>query len=222
VNVRSVAVALVALLPASRLKNVLLRRLGWVVGRDVSVGPCLIIRTDCVRIGDGAHIGPFNIFRGLAKFELGDGVRIGQWNWISASLHMRMFGGPGRFELGSQSALTSRHYIDCTGGIKVGAFTTIAGERSTFLTHGISWVSSDQTFRPIEIGDFCLLSSNVQVAPGAVVGDRVVIGMGATVAGELLTPGLYVQPRATLVKRDLPGQYFEREHGHVDGVRPRL
>jgi acetyltransferase-like isoleucine patch superfamily enzyme len=221
VNMRSIVVALVALLPSSRLKNVALRQMGWVVGRDVVMGPCLVIHLDDVQIGDGVNIGPFNVFRGLARLELGKDVRLGQWNWISASLHMRQLGGPGQLRIGAQSALTSRHYVDCTGGVRVGAYTTIAGERSTFLTHGISWVSSDQTFRPIEIGEFCLLSSNVQVAPGAVVGDRVVVGMGATISGDLLEPGLYVQPRATLVKPNLAGQYFERQQGHVDSVQPR-
>lgn len=218
---RSILVAVLALLPASRAKNSVLRRLGWLVGSKVEIGPCLIFRLDEVRIGDGAKIGPFNVFRDLARLELGEDTRMGQWNWISASLHMRLKGSPGTFALGPQSALTSRHYVDCTGGVRVGAYTTIAGERSTFLTHGISWVNSDQTSRGIEIGDFCLLSSNVQVAPGASVGDRIVVGMGATIAGDLSEPGLYVQPRAALVKRDLVGQYFERQKGHVATVRQR-
>jgi hypothetical protein len=45
--------------------------------------------------------------------------------------------------------------------------------------------------------------------------------MGATIAGKLLEPGLYVQSRATLVKPDLAGEYFEREEGHVDTVQAR-
>jgi acetyltransferase-like isoleucine patch superfamily enzyme len=180
------------------------------------------LHLDRVQMGDGVKIGPFNIFRDLARLQFGQDVRIGQWNWFSASWHMRQAGGPGTLELGPQSSITSRHYVDCTGGVRVGAYTTIAGERSTFLTHGISWDTSDQTYRPIEIGDFCLLSSNLQVAPGASVGDRIVVGMGATVAGRLSEPGLYVQPRAELVKRDLAGRYFARDVGNVDSVRPKV
>jgi UDP-3-O-[3-hydroxymyristoyl] glucosamine N-acyltransferase len=221
VNVHSILVIVVALLPASRFKNAALRRLGWTVGHNVELGPCLVTRIDEAQIGDNAKIGSFNVFRNLARFQLREGAQIGQWNWVTASHHIRQAGGPGSFELGAQSSLTSRHYVDCTGGVRVGAYTTIAGERSTFLTHGISWVSSDQTYDSIEIGSFCLLSSNVQVAPGAFVGDRVVVGMGATIAGDLSEPGLYVQPRATLVKRDLGGRYFERRQGHIDSVRPR-
>lgn len=220
-NLRSMVVIAVAMLPASRWKNAALRRLGWRVGHNVELGPCLVIRIDDAQIGDGARVGPFNVFRDLARLEFGEGVLLGQWNWLSASRHMRDEGGPGSLEVGAQSSITSRHYVDCTGGVRIGAYTTIAGERSTFVTHGISWVSSDQTYDSIEIGDFCLLSSNVQVTPGTSVADRIVVGMGSTIAGNLSEPGLYVQPRAVLVKRDLDGQYFERQLGSVDSVRPR-
>jgi hypothetical protein len=50
-----------------------------------------------------------------------------------------------------------------------------------------------------------------------VVGSRIVVGMGATITGRLLDPGLYVQSRATLVKSDLDGD-FRREAGHIDTV----
>lgn len=218
---RTALVAIFALLPASRFKNTMLRRLGWTIGRGVRIGPCLALRVDAVQVGDGADVGPFNVLRNLTQFDIGPGARIGQWNYLTASRHMTVAGGPGSFMLGSEASLTSRHYVDCTGGVQIGAYTTVAGERSTFITHGISWVTSDQTYAGIVIGEFCLVSSNVQVAPGAIVGDRIVIGMGATIAGELSEPGLYLQPRAELVRRDLKGQYFERRQGSVESVRPR-
>ena len=185
------------------------------------LGPCLALRLDRVQIGDDATVGPFNAFRNLAHLKLCNGAQVGQWNWVSASSHMRQAGGPGSFLLGLESALTSRHYVDCTGGVRIGDFTAIGGERSTFISHGVSWVTSDQTYGPIEIGDYCLISSNVQVAPGTIVGNRIVVGMGSTIAGKLTEPGLYAQPRATLVKGDLDGDYFVRKRGVVDSVRPR-
>jgi acetyltransferase-like isoleucine patch superfamily enzyme len=135
---------------------------------------------------------------------------------VTSSRPMRAAGGPASLQLGAHSSLASRHYVDATGGIRIGTHTTIAGVRSTFITHGISWKTSTQTFRPIDIGDYCLISSNVQVAAGAVVGSKIVVGMGATIAGELEEPGLYVQRRAELVKADLDGRYFGRERGFVD------
>ena len=217
-GVHRALVTVVAALPASELKNSLLRRLGWVIGHAVHIAPCLVLMADHghVDIGDGAWIGPFNVLKDLAALTIGEHAGIGHWNWVTAAPQLGAAGAPCLLHLGPHSAITSRHYIDCSGGVRVGKHTTIAGQRSSFLTHGISWKSSTQTFSPIEIGDYCLLSSNVQVTPGAVVANRIVVGMGATIGGRLLDPGLYVQPRATLVKSELVGEYFRREEGYID------
>jgi acetyltransferase-like isoleucine patch superfamily enzyme len=219
VNVRGALVAVVAALPASELKNSLLRRLGWTVGEGVRIGPCLVLMVGQVDIGDGAIIGAFNVVRDLAALTLGEHAEICHWNWVTAARRLGEAGAPCLLHLGPESAITSRHYVDCSGGIRVGTHTTISGARSTLLTHGISWKDSAQTFSPIEIGDYCIISSNVQVCPGTVVGSRIVVGMGATIAGRLLEPGLYMQSRATLVKSDLGGEYFRRKGGHIHTVQ---
>lgn len=220
-KVRAALVAVVAALPGGELKNFLLRRLGWAIGDGVHIGPCLVLNVDRVAIGDGASIGSFNVVRDLAALTLGERAEIVHWNWVTASRRLGEAGAPCVLHLGSHSAITSRHYVDCSGGIRVGTHTTIAGARSTLITHGISWKSSAQTFSPIEIGDYCIISSNVQVSPGTVVASRIVIGMGATISGQLSDPGLYIQPRATLVKADLDGEYFRRQEGHIDTVQIR-
>ncbi|MGK2868612.1 MAG: hypothetical protein ACSLFA_18615 [Mycobacterium sp.] len=218
-NLRSILVAAVGSLPASRLKNAALRVLGWSIGRGVRIGPCLLVGVDGADIGDNAKIGPFNVFRNLVRLELGEGAEVGQWNWITGARLLLQAGAPGVFHLGPQTAFTSRHYVDCTGGFFVGAYSSIGGERSTFISHSADWSTAEQTWRPVRIGEYCLLSSNIQVTPGTFVGDRIIVGMGATLSGRLEEPGLYVQPRAALVKRDLEGKYFSRELGAVTAVR---
>ena len=226
-NLRGALMAIVAALPASELKNSLLRRLGWAIGDRAHIGPCFVFRVDRVDIGDGAYIGSFNVIRDLAALTLGESAEIVHWNWVSASRQLSAEGAACLLQLGPHSNITSRHYLDCTGGIRVGTHSAIGGVRSTLMSHGISaasWPartlrkSNTHTFSPIEIGDYCLISSNVQVSPGTVVGSRIVVGMGATIAGRLLDPGLYVQSRATLVKSDLGGEYFRQEAGHIDTV----
>lgn len=218
-NMRSLLLAVTGLLPACGLKNTVLRLLGWRIGRGVSIGPCLIAGVDAAEIGDNAKIGPFNVFRNLVRLEVGDGALMGQWNWITGARIILDAGAPGVFHLGRETAFTSRHYVDCTGGLYLGAFSSIGGERSTFISHSADWSTAEQTWRPIRIGEYCLLSSNVQVTPGTVVGDRIIVGMGATLSGRMEEPGLYLQPRATLVKRDLEGQYFSRDSGSMTTVR---
>lgn len=216
---RSALVALVAALPASALKNALLRRLGWVIGEGAYIGPCLVLNVDRVELGNQAAIGAFNVIRDLAGLQVGDGAVIGHWNWITAARPQAEAGAPCHLDMREHTALTARHYVDCTGGIRIGSHSTIAGVRSTLLTHGISWKASAQTFSPIEIGTYCLISSNVHIAPGSVIGDKIVIGMGATAAGRLEDPGLYLQSRAELVKSDLSGEYFHRELGRVSDLQ---
>jgi acetyltransferase-like isoleucine patch superfamily enzyme len=228
VSVRSALVMLVAALPASQLKNALLRHLGWTIGDRVRIGPCLVLRVDNVDLGDGAYIGSFNVIRDLAALTLGEHAEIFHWNWVTAARPLGEAGAACLLHLGAHSNITSRHYLDCSGGIRIGTHSAIGGARSTLFTHGISattWPartlrkSNTHAFRPIEIGDYCLISSNVQVSPGTVVGSRIVVGMGATITGRLLDPGLYIQPPATLVKSDLGGEYFRREEGHVDTIQ---
>lgn len=217
-NARGALVTIVAALPGSGLKNSLLRLLGWSIGNNVHIGICLVFGVDRVDIGSGAYIGSFNVFRDLAALTLGEYAEICHWNWVTASRRLGEAGAPCRLHVGTHSNITARHYIDCSGGIRIGTHTAIAGERSTFLTHGISWKTNTHRFNSIEIGDYCLISSNVQIAPGTVIGSRVVVGMGATIAGKLLESGLYVQSRAVLVKSDLDGEYFRRGRGYVDEV----
>jgi acetyltransferase-like isoleucine patch superfamily enzyme len=226
-SVRSVLVALVGVLPASELKNSLLRRLGWAIGDGVRIGQSLFFRVGHVDIGSGAYIGSCNVIKDLAALRLEEHAEICHWNWVTAARQLGAAGAACLLHLGPHSNITSRHYIDCTGGLRVGTASAIGGVRSTLLTHGISsaaWParilrkSDTHTFKPIEIGDYCLISSNVQVSPGTVVGSRIVVGMGATIAGRLLGPGLYVQSRATLVKSDLDGDYFRKEEGHNDTI----
>lgn len=214
-------VAVIGLLPASKIKNTLLRTLGWTIGPNASVGPGLYLNLDNVQLGRNSRIGPFNVIRDLSQLAIGEHAKVSQWNWISASRAIRNAGGPGSMSLGSHSSVTSRHYIDCSGGVEVGRYTTIAGMRSTLITHGIAWTDSMQTFDSITVDDYCLISSNVSITPGSRLGERVIVGMGSTVAGELPGPGLYVQPRASLIKSDLSGAYFERSVGAIAAIRSR-
>ncbi len=218
-SLRSALVTVVAALPASERKNSLLRWLGWAIGDRVHIGPNLVFRVDRVDIGDGAYVGSFNVIRDLAVLTLGEYAEIIHWNWLTASRRLGEAGAACVLYLGPHSNITSRHYVDCSGGVRVGTHTAIGGVRSTLISHGINWKSSAHTFSPIEIGDYCLISSNVHVSPGTIVGSKIVVGMGATIGGRLSDPGLYMQSRATLVKSDLGGEYFRREVGHIDTVQ---
>lgn len=50
--------------------------------------------------------------------------------------------------LEESAGITSRHYIDCNGGVYIGAFTTVAGIKSQILTHSINIYKIDKKPTP--------------------------------------------------------------------------
>jgi acetyltransferase-like isoleucine patch superfamily enzyme len=170
-------------------------------------------------MGSGSRIGHFTVARGMHRMVLGNNGRIGQWNWMSAAAFSPAEGADlrGHLILGKDSSITSRHYLDCSGGITIGNFTTIGGVRSTFLTHQIDLIQSIQTSQHLSIGDYCFIGSDVRLVPGAKIGDRVVVAMGAVVVGSLdQSYTVYGGVPASPIKTMGHAGYFQRKSGFVN------
>jgi len=213
-------VTALCLMPPSRIKNRLLRALGHEIHPSARFNICLVRGVDKIRLGRRAAIGPGNVFRDLRLLSIADDSVIGQWNWVSAAAPLVDAGGAGSLVIGTHSALTSRHYVDASGGVKIGSFTTVAGVRSTFITHGIDWAASEQRTRPIVIGSYCLIGSNAAIVPGTTIADSVVTGMGATLGGNVSSQNsLYVGERAKLLRTGQHGLYFTRKSGFVSPAK---
>jgi acetyltransferase-like isoleucine patch superfamily enzyme len=189
--------------------------LHWTIDDGASIGLSLV-DTRRLHLRPHARIGHFNVIRQMAAVDIGAGATIGQWNWITASPELANEEG-GYLFVGRESAITSRHYIDCSGGVRIGDHTTIAGVRSVVLSHQIDVVENVQSVDPVEIGSYVLMSSNVCVTPGSHIPSSCVIAMGAVVIGKLDTEGaLYAGVPATLKRRGLEaGAYFARTEGVV-------
>lgn len=135
----------------------------------------------------------------------------------SRTLDARSAGEAAHFKLGNYAAITSRHYIDCSGGVDIGRFSVVAGVRSTILTHQVDTVRSEHDLRAVRIGQYCLVASNVQIVPGASIADRSVIAMGSVVVGALESAGcLYGGVPARRIKQTDGGAYFERKKAFAD------
>lgn len=218
--VRNLVCAFALLLPKPLKRAMLQRLLGWRIAPSADIGISLFVNVDDVQLGEGARIGHFNMFRNLHSVELGEKSLIGQWNWVSAATMFLRPGGEGErgcLLVGRQSAITSRHYLDCSGGIRVGAFTVVAGVRSTVLTHQVDIDAGRQTVRPVRIGDYCFVGSNARLTPGSVLVDRCVVAMGAVVVGKLNEPGmLYAGVPAKPIKAFGDAEFFKRVDGYVD------
>jgi acetyltransferase-like isoleucine patch superfamily enzyme len=199
------------------------RFLGARIDKSARIG-LSIVDSDVLEMGPGSRIGHLTVLRGLRRTRLGAGAVVGNFNWMTASPMFRAQSAEGSeagcFTLGRESAVTSRHYVDCSGGVNIGEYTTVAGVRSTILSHQIDLAAGVQSTRATRIGDYCFVSSNVCLTPGARIPDRSVIAMGAVVVGDLAPAGaLYGGVPARVLRATVDtGSYFRRTRGHV-GLR---
>lgn len=192
--------------------------LGWYVHPTAVVGVSLFVGVEHVHIGEGARLGHFNVFRNLRSVSVGDHAEIGQFNWFSAGQPFLERGNEhnGNLRIGAHGAVTSRHYIDCSGGVEIGDFALLAGVRSVVLTHFIDVVANRQRVAGVRVGDRTIVSSNVTILPGTEIPPRSQVAAGAVVRGTLQEPRcLYAGVPANPV-REVSGRFFDRTVGHVD------
>jgi len=214
---------------------------GYQIGRKVRIGLALLdcaqlsvgdhssishgvlfLRCGNVRIGAHVNIGPCNIFRGGESIELNDYCQLLRLNAINAIPDNDCVNSPQAiFALGYGSVITAEHRIDFTDRVTIGRCTTIAGRNSSIWTH------NRRAGRPVLIGDFCYVGSEVRVAPGVRVGDCCVVGLGAVVTrgnveSQWLIGGVPARPLRRLnredyelifakTRPDLPDQALEDE-----------
>jgi carbonic anhydrase/acetyltransferase-like protein (isoleucine patch superfamily) len=216
---RCALTVLTGLLPAGRPKNFVLRRLGHDVHPSAVVHPCLLLRVGQVVLGPQASVGYGTVVRGVRRLVLGAHALVGQWNWLTAcpAFHLAAPADDrrGALVIGEHTAITSRHYVDASGGVTLGAFTTLAGARSTVISHGIDVATNLQTPYPVTVGDHCLVGSNSALVPGCSIPDRCLIAMGSVVSGRLESPGHLYAGTPARARRPVEGDYFVRTEGAV-------
>lgn len=188
-----------ALLP-SFLKRPCYRILfGYRIGRRVRIGVSILDAASC-EIGDDSRIGHLNMIFGVDKLDMGDHVRIGHLNIIrggdevvlgrySELLRLNEINSipepevvnpvDPRFALGEGSVITTGHKIDFTDRVTIGRRTIIGGRNSSLWTH------NRQKTRPITIGDFAYVGSEIRMAPGASIPSRCIVGIGSVVTSEV-------------------------------------
>ncbi|MCM3900169.1 MAG: hypothetical protein ND866_00530 [Pyrinomonadaceae bacterium] len=218
---RLFTLALIALLP-SLLKRPSYRLFfGYKIGKRVRVGLSIIDARDC-RIDDDVQIGHLNVVIGLGKLIVGDHARIGHLNIIRGGDEVSL----GRYSeiirlneinsipepdvvnetdprllLGAGSIITTGHKIDFTDRVEIGRRTIIGGRNSSLWTH------NRQRTRPIEIGEFAYIGSEIRIAPGGSLPSRCVVGIGSVITSRLteeeyLIAGVPAKPVKRLSEED--------------------
>ncbi len=197
------------------------RLLGYRIEAGASLGLCFIQAVD-VSLGAGSRVRHFTIIRNIARLDLSARARFGTFNWIfgmvGPSTHFdRETDRRSALVFEDDSAITSRHIIDCTDTVTLGRFSTVAGFRSQILTHGIDISVPRQSCAPVRIGPYALIGSGCIVLKGSVLPEGTVLAAGSTFGGAHQAPHqLWSGVPAVPVKALDPSLgYFVRRSGAV-------
>ena len=117
----------------------------------------------------------------------------------------------------AHAGISSRHLIDCTARVRIGAFATVGGFRSQILTHSIDLEAGRQAAEPIEIGEYCFVGTNCVLLGGSSLPHHSVLGAQSLLNKKLDEPyrlygGVPAKPLKELSKEM---EYFRRTEGFV-------
>jgi acetyltransferase-like isoleucine patch superfamily enzyme len=199
------------LFPPTRLKNNFLRRFGHHISATARIGPTIVLGVRRFEIGENVLIAPFNVFKNLSLVRLDDNVIIGSWNWITAAAEFQQIDPQaGTLHMGYGAAMTSRHYLDCSGTIIMKRHARIGGGRAYLQTHEPDFEHFRQTVGRIVLGDHALVSTCAVVLKGAHLPDRSLLAANSTMLAlskEHQQSGVYAGSPAQW-RRDIDGEYF--------------
>ena len=191
---------LIAFMPSS-IKRICYRSFfGYRIGKRVKIGLSIIDTIEC-DIADDVQIGHFNLFIGTKKIWIGDHCRIGHLNVIRGGDEVRL----GRYSeivrlneinsipepdvvnetdptfiLGDGSVVVASHKIDFTDRVVLGKCVILGGRNSSLWTH------NRQMTKPITIGDYAYVGSEIRIAPGGEIPPRCVVGIGSVITKKLV------------------------------------
>lgn len=209
-------------LPWPMRRRFLERRFGYSIHPTSRIGLAWIAPRRLV-MEENSRIGHFNFCKNIDLLHLGAHAIIGQLNWITGfpSGDSRHFAHqPARspeLVLGQHAGVSSRHFFDCTNHIRIGAFATIAGFRSQFVTHSIDLAAGRQSSEPIEVGEYCFVGTNSVLLGGSELPHHSVLSAKSLLNKRWEEPfQLYGGVPAKPLKELSPEmEYFRRQEGFV-------
>ena len=174
---------------------------------------------------EGSKINHLTVAIYLDKIKMGKNSSIGRNNWITgfpskkaSSYFSHQPNRTSELIVGESSAITKHHHLDCTNTISIGKFVTIAGYQSQFLTHSIDIYENRQDSKPILIGDYTFIGTNVVVLGGSILPAYSVLG-AKSLLNKAFTDefNLYAGVPAKKVSDiSKDAKYFYREVGYVE------
>jgi acetyltransferase-like isoleucine patch superfamily enzyme len=168
---------------------------GYKIGKRVKIGFSVVDAKDCI-IDDDVSIGHLNALIGVKKLSIGEHTRIGHLNIIRGGDEVRLgryteiirlneinsipdpivvTPAEPKFILGDGSVITASHKIDFTDRVEFGKRVILGGRNSSLWTH------NRQSTKPIIIGDYSYIGSEIRIAPGGEIPPKCVVGIGSVI-----------------------------------------
>ncbi|MGW9627794.1 acyltransferase [Microbacterium sp. NPDC055521] len=212
---RDLMLLVIWLLPASRTKNRLLTLCGHRISREASARSNLVWKVRSFEMAPHARINRWNLIKGMKTVRLAPYATIGRNNIISAHASYGQLPGGAGLELGPHSYVTSRHSIDCSGSLTLGAFSALAGFGSQVLTHSIDLTRDAQTAYPVVIGERSFVGARCLLLGGSSLPSRSVLAAGSVLTDAARSEqGLWAGVPARF-KTEVDGQWFDRTVGET-------
>ncbi|MCR2823964.1 acyltransferase [Microbacterium sp. zg.Y909] len=215
------ALLIIWVLPASGAKNALLRALGHAVDARATARSNLVWRVGRFTVAPDARVGRWNVFKNLREVRLGESAAIGRWNLFSAHpVFVRLLPDGASLRLDSHAKITSRHQLDCSGSVTLGAFASLAGHQSRVMSHSVDLAHDAQAAFPVRIGERSFVGTRVLILGGAVLPARSVLGAGSVLVRSRAAdpePGLWAGVPARH-RGPVSGAWFDRERTSTGDV----
>ncbi|HEY0428212.1 MAG TPA: hypothetical protein VGC76_10560 [Pyrinomonadaceae bacterium] len=197
---------------------------GYKIGKNVRIGFSIIDARECV-IGDNVSIGHLNAFVGSKKLSIGEHARIGHLNIFRGGDEIRIgryteiirlneinsipdpvivTPAEPKFILGDGSVITASHKIDFTDRVEFGKRVILGGRNSSLWTH------NRQQTKPIIIGDYSYIGSEIRIAPGGEIPAKCIVGIGSVITKKFEEEYFLIAgvPAKTIKKLDADGKFL--------------
>ena len=122
-----------------------------------------------------------------------------------SSIHLNCFINRFNIEIGTNSSINRRCYLDGRGGLSIGNNVSISPEVHLITAeHDLNDASFSYITAPIELGDFVWIGTRAIVLPGVRLGKGCVVGAGAVVTKSFESNSVLVgNPAKKMKSRDV-------------------
>lgn len=144
-----------------------------------------IVLCDRLIMEEGSFISHLTFINNIDLCHMRSYAKIGRNNWITglnSKSNINFTYTKGRkceLIVGESSRITPKHFIDCSGGVYIGKFTTVAGLGTQILSHSIDIDVSRQSTGPVTIGKYCFVGTACIFLKNSSLPDYSVLGAGS-------------------------------------------